>query len=158
MTDVPDGTVQDVLDWVGDDPGRAQAALDAEQAGAQRSTLITRLEALAVTDSPAGASDATAPTDDPPEIILTPGLGTEISPVFLRDADVEPEGDLREDVGDGDGETKPIEVELVEFFQTVRSQVGFAVAFNAGPTYAFTPQLLAALKGEVDKALAGVVL
>lgn len=157
MTDVPDGTVQDVLDWVGDDPGRAQAALDAEDAGQQRSTLITRLEALAVTDSPADASNATDPTDDP-GIILTPGLGTEISPVFLRDADVEPDSDLREDVGDGDGETKPIELELVEFFQTVRSQVGFAVAFNAGPTYGFTPQLLAALKGEVDKALAGVVL
>jgi hypothetical protein len=155
MTDVPDGTVQDVLDWVGDDPGRAQAALDAEQAGAQRSTLITRLEALAVTDSPAGASDATAPTDDPPEIIMIPGLGTEISAVFVRDADVEPKGDLR----DEPDRELPIPLAPVETFQTVRSQHGFAVQFNGdGAAFVFTPQLLATLKGEVDKAVAGVVL
>lgn len=40
----PDGTVQDVLDWVGDDPDRAQTALDAEQAGQNRATLIAELE------------------------------------------------------------------------------------------------------------------
>jgi hypothetical protein len=58
---VPDGTVQDVLDWVGDDPGRAQEALDAEQAGQARSTLIARLEAIASTtqedDMSAGANE-----------------------------------------------------------------------------------------------------
>jgi hypothetical protein len=148
MTDVPDGTVQDVLDWVGDDPGRAQAALDAEQAGAQRSTLITRLEALAVTD----------PIIEEPEeseIIMIPGLGTEISAVFVRDADVEPKGDLR----DEPDRELPIPLAPVETFQTVRSQHGFAVQFNGdGAAFVFTPQLLATLKGEVDKALAGVVL
>jgi hypothetical protein len=148
MTDVPDGTVQDVLDWVGDDPGRAQAALDAEQAGAQRSTLITRLEALAVTD----------PIIEEPEeseIIMIPGLGTEISAVFVRDADVEPKGDLR----DEPDRELPIPLAPVETFQTVRSQHGFAVQFNGdGAAFVFTPQLLATLKGEVDKAVAGVVL
>jgi hypothetical protein len=148
MTDVPDGTVQDVLDWVGDDPGRAQAALDAEQAGAQRSTLITRLEALAVTDP-------IIEEPEEPEIIMIPGLGTEISAVFVRDADVEPKGDLR----DEPDRELPIPLAPVETFQTVRSQHGFAVQFNGdGAAFVFTPQLLATLKGEVDKAVAGVVL
>lgn len=43
----PDGTVQDVLDWVGDDPDRARQALEAERAGQNRSTLISELEARA---------------------------------------------------------------------------------------------------------------
>lgn len=42
-----EGTVADVLDWVGDDPVRAQAALDAEKAkDAPRSTLMASLEKL----------------------------------------------------------------------------------------------------------------
>lgn len=40
----PDGTVSDVLDWVGDDPARAREALDAEQAGQNRATLVAELE------------------------------------------------------------------------------------------------------------------
>jgi len=43
--DVPEGTIATVLDWVGDDPARAQQAYDAEQAGQQRSTLLAELEA-----------------------------------------------------------------------------------------------------------------
>lgn len=42
---VPSGTVDDVLDWVGTDPVRAQAALDAEDSGKQRSTLMEALQA-----------------------------------------------------------------------------------------------------------------
>lgn len=47
--DVPDGSISDVLDWVGDDPARARAALDAEQAKGDkaRSTLVAKLETLA---------------------------------------------------------------------------------------------------------------
>lgn len=40
----PDGKVDEVLAWVGDDPGRARAALDVEQSGLQRRTLISALE------------------------------------------------------------------------------------------------------------------
>lgn len=41
----PDGTVEDVKQWVGDDPRRAEAALKAEQKrDAPRSTLIGALE------------------------------------------------------------------------------------------------------------------
>jgi hypothetical protein len=43
----PEGTVSEVLAWVGDDAGRAQQALEAEQAGKQRATLISELQRLA---------------------------------------------------------------------------------------------------------------
>lgn len=44
---VPDGTAQDVLDWVGEDAQRASAALLAEEARPQpRKTLLARLRAL----------------------------------------------------------------------------------------------------------------
>lgn len=43
-SDVPDGTVQEVLDWVGDDPERAQRALDVERSGQNRSSLVAELE------------------------------------------------------------------------------------------------------------------
>src|SRR3954447_17367958 len=44
---VPQGTVAEVLDWVGQDPARARAALDAECAGANRSSLINQIEPIA---------------------------------------------------------------------------------------------------------------
>jgi hypothetical protein len=44
--DVPSGTIDGVLAWVGDDHDRAQRALDAERAGQNRSTLVTQLEAI----------------------------------------------------------------------------------------------------------------
>lgn len=43
-SDVPEGTIADVLNWVGDDPARASQALEAEEAGQNRSTLIAELE------------------------------------------------------------------------------------------------------------------
>jgi len=42
-TQVPDGTVAEVLDWAGDDPHRRQAALEAERAGKNRKTVIEAL-------------------------------------------------------------------------------------------------------------------
>lgn len=42
----PDGTIDDVLVWVGDDPKRAADALDAEQQGRGRKTLIEALERI----------------------------------------------------------------------------------------------------------------
>src|SRR4051794_16495528 len=44
---VPQGTVAEVLEWVGNDPARARAALDAECAGANRSSLINQIEPIA---------------------------------------------------------------------------------------------------------------
>lgn len=45
-SEVPSGSVDDVLAWVGDDTARAQAALDFEQAGRQRKGVIEPLTAL----------------------------------------------------------------------------------------------------------------
>lgn len=53
-TQVPDGKVDDIIKWVGDDPRRAGEALAAERARPerdQRSTLIDRLEGLVAPDS-----------------------------------------------------------------------------------------------------------
>lgn len=45
--EVPEGTVDEVLAWVGDDKDRAQQALDAEEdSDKPRSTLVEALEAL----------------------------------------------------------------------------------------------------------------
>jgi hypothetical protein len=41
---VPEGSVAEVLEWVGDSPLRASEALEAEQAGQQRTTLVEELE------------------------------------------------------------------------------------------------------------------
>lgn len=38
--EVPDGTVQEVLAWAGDDPARRRAAVVAEKAGKQRKTIL----------------------------------------------------------------------------------------------------------------------
>lgn len=45
-SEVPTGSIKEVKEWVGEDVERAQEALDAENEGAQRSTLISHLEAL----------------------------------------------------------------------------------------------------------------
>lgn len=43
---VPEGSIKKVLEWVGDDVTKALKALEVERAGEQRSTLISKLEAL----------------------------------------------------------------------------------------------------------------
>jgi hypothetical protein len=40
----PSGTIEEVKAWVGDDPERAQQALDAERDGSNRQTLVAYLE------------------------------------------------------------------------------------------------------------------
>lgn len=45
-SEVPTGTVEEVKEWVGDDPDRARQALEAERAGQNRSTLIAYLEEI----------------------------------------------------------------------------------------------------------------
>jgi len=45
--EVPEGSIKDVLAWVGTDATKAQAALDAEnKASDPRSSLISKLEAI----------------------------------------------------------------------------------------------------------------
>lgn len=42
----PDGTVDEILAWVDDDPGRAKGALAAEAVNRQRKTLMTALQQI----------------------------------------------------------------------------------------------------------------
>lgn len=43
---VPTGSIKEVLAWVGDDAEKAQKALDAENSGDKRSSLISKLESI----------------------------------------------------------------------------------------------------------------
>lgn len=43
---VPEGSIKEVLGWVGEDATRAQAALDAETAGENRTSLISKLNTI----------------------------------------------------------------------------------------------------------------
>jgi hypothetical protein len=52
-TQVPDGSVSDVLEWVGDDAQRASTALAHEEGGKGRKTLVTRLSELTDADTKA---------------------------------------------------------------------------------------------------------
>jgi hypothetical protein len=44
--DVPEGSIKTVLAWVGDDKAKASAALDAENDGQKRTTLVKELEEI----------------------------------------------------------------------------------------------------------------
>lgn len=44
--EVPEGTIKEVLDWVGEDADRAVEALSAEESGERRKTLIKSLEEI----------------------------------------------------------------------------------------------------------------
>ena len=68
VTDVPTGTVGEVLDWVGDDLKRCQLALKVEQNGKRRATLVSALTELR--DSLAAADKREIDPDeiDPDEI------------------------------------------------------------------------------------------
>ena len=58
LTDVPAGTAPEVIDWIGDDPDRAQAALDAEnQRDKPRSTVTDHATAVLTTPTPEPADD-----------------------------------------------------------------------------------------------------
>jgi hypothetical protein len=57
VADVPAGTADEVLAWVGDDPRLAGLALTAEHAGKNRSTLLGQLERLATADTTTEGSD-----------------------------------------------------------------------------------------------------
>lgn len=43
---VPEGSIKEVLAWVGDDATKAKQALDAEKSGDKRTTLINKLAAI----------------------------------------------------------------------------------------------------------------
>lgn len=159
MSEVPEGTIAEVLAWVGDDRARASAALDAEYAGASRSTLISQLEAIEeapMSDEPTTATEETelAPAPEPPsEVLIDPAdEGTVISAVAVRDSDVEPDFDLTPSEEDN---VSPIDGEQVEYLQAAGGTNGVAIAIN-GTVYLFGSGMAASLKQIVDKAIAGI--
>jgi hypothetical protein len=163
MSDVPDGTVTEVLAWVGDDPDRAEAALEAERLGAGRTTLMSRLEAIADEEDEMADEDTTVDEDAPgPEAPVEVSFdlldeAVTVGPVHVRDSDVEPAPSLDEDA-DPEAETLPVEVVQVESFQALSGTNGFAVAINGAETYAFNDQMTVALKSALDQAIAGLAL
>lgn len=160
----PQGTIAEVLDWVGNDPARAQEALDAEYAGPNRSTLISQLEAIASATQedpmtapganetlPAqGDPEALAPGPEPPiEVTIDPEDVTFSTPTYVRDADVEvPE----------DQELIPADALQVESLGAAGAPHGFILVVNGSDAYAFNSQMVAVLKQIADKAVAGAVL
>lgn len=69
-----EGTIDGVLDWVGDDPARAREAYLAEVEGKGRSTLLARLDAIANADdepeaaAPEPEEDETEPEAAAPQV------------------------------------------------------------------------------------------
>lgn len=159
MTDVvPDGTVQEVVDWVGDDPARAQQALDAERAGQNRTTLIAQLEPIAAKEASA-VTETTTP-EQQEEIIEPPAPdividvtqeGTYVGPVYrvAVDTDVPDYDDL--------GQVETIESDPVDYFQVAGNTRGAVISFN-GAAYALRADQVAALKAQVDHLMAGLTL
>jgi hypothetical protein len=152
--DIPGGTVAEIVDWVGDDPERAQSALDAEYAGANRSTLIAQLEPIAT-------KEATAVTDPTPEELFDPAApdvvldatsaDVTVGVVHRRSADVEvPEYD---DIAN----METVASDPVDYFQVAGSPNGAVFSFNGG-VYALQPDQVAAFKGALDKVLIGLTL
>lgn len=44
--EVPEGSISDIVDWVGDDKERAKLALEAEKAGKKRQSLMKTLKGI----------------------------------------------------------------------------------------------------------------
>ena len=167
---VPQGTVADTIAWMGTDPDRAQAVLDAEQAGQQRSTLIAAAEQVADnTPAEADVSEETTTTEEPeveseaqgmsfddlepkaPGASLSP-VGADVSAVEVFDPDVDP-ADVNitagidyeaEDVGAFEGEP-------VTSLQTAGGAGGAVVAVN-GTSYLFTASQLGTLARQITRA------
>jgi hypothetical protein len=154
--DIPGGTVAEIADWVGDDPARAQAALDAEYAGAGRSTLIAQLEPIAAKEATVTDTNTEAPDEqfDPlaPDVVLdATSPDVTVGVVHRRAADVEvPEYD---DIAG----METVESDPVDYFQLAGSPTGAVFSFN-GAVYALHPDQVAAFKGALDKVLIGLTL
>lgn len=68
MSEVVEGTIDEVLEWVGDDPVRAQEAYLAEVEGKGRSTLLDKLDALANENAEAEAGETEPEAAAPQEV------------------------------------------------------------------------------------------
>lgn len=155
MTEVPEGTVNEVMCWVDGDPDRADEALAAERDGQGRSTLIAQLEAIAskeddVTDTAEQQEEITEPPI-PDLVLATDSNDVTVGVVHRRAVDVEvPEYD---DLGS----VEVIEADPVDYFQTAGSPLGAVFSFN-GAAYALSASQVASFKASLDHVLAGLTL
>lgn len=177
--DVPQGTAAEVLDWVGDDPARAQAALDAENAQpTPRTTLVSRLETIASKEAP--VSESTATTDEtvdpeaPPEgnapapvppagedlVVDLVDHSTVIGPANMANPDVQKPDDsydlaANEARSDDDVDEAPIDATAVEFFQLASNNGTVVIRFDGNAVLLDANQALA-LSRDLRGALANV--
>lgn len=168
MTDVPQGTAQEVLDWVGSDPARAQEALYAEyERPTPRSTLIAKLEPInAAQEEPMSdetvAEPELAPAPEAPSgedlSIDLADRATHIGPAnVLNDEVAKPEDsfDLVAAQAQADDEEAPVDATAVEFFQ-LASNGGVVVLNFDGNSVLLDANQAAALSKDLKTALAGV--
>jgi len=168
--DVPQGTAADVLAWVGDDPARAQAALDAEYVGANRSTLIAKLEPIAAKE--ASVSEETAVTEEEvveevaaPEPVAAADIevdlaapGTFVGAGNVRDADVEVPADnyqTQRTEAQAAEEEAPVDAGGVDFMQLASTGSVVVVRFDDNAVKLDANQAVALAK-DLRRALAGV--
>lgn len=172
MSDVPEGTITEVLDWVGDDPERARAALDAEYASSNpRSTLITQLEAKEAPETEADAEaedgDDTEPEADPedePEVESfdqpAPDVSIDLSDasVFVGKMHVRDETVVVPDgveLKPSPGQSWPIVASQTEYFQVIGATNAVALVIN-GDGHFFNQQQTIALMGALTRAATGL--
>lgn len=73
---VPDGTIDEIMEWVGDDPAKALRALEAETAGKARTTLVGKLEKI-LEAATAGAGENPPVQPNPDTASAGPDSGTQ---------------------------------------------------------------------------------
>jgi len=177
---VPSGTVADLTAWMGDDPARAQAVIDSENAsGSPRSTLVAAAEGI-VASHPQTQEEAVSEqtTTDPPangngeeptfeEMEPTPPAtvtlrsdqaftGTAVVVFAPEDGDPpDPASvDVLAAVADSE-EPVDLEAEPVTSLQVVAATSGAILAIN-GTGYSFTGQQAAVLGNLVQQLTATV--
>lgn len=173
---VPDGTAQDVLDWVGNDPGRAQDALDYETCQpTPRTTLVSKLETIAAKPAQEDSTVSETQTAEPvegEEVELAPAPeppkieDMEFNPrdnaVFVGPANVaNPDVEIPDDSYDklaavpDDEDVEPVTGTPVEFFQVLGSSGAVVLRFD-GATVALDANQAIALTKDLKQALGAV--
>lgn len=162
--DVPQGTIAEVLDWVDEDPDRAEHALAAEFQGQNRSTLINQLEAIIdkedpVSDEPEAVEETgEAPGPEQPSgEDLTVDLAdraTVLGPRNQRTPDIDiPEDNYDAQVADAADEPVPVDAQAVDFFQLASSGGIVVLRFDDAAVLLDAQQALA-LQRDLRQALA----
>jgi|SRR5882672_8566638 len=162
--DVPEGIATVVLDWVAEDPARAQAALDAEyMAPTPRSTLIAKLQSIAAKPAQEEAMTETPVEEQPAPEVPEPAVdladnATHVGPRNQRTAEIEVPEDAFDTVAaqaKADDEEAPVEAEPVDYFQLASNQSGVALRVDDS-VHLFDHSQALALSRDLRQALANV--